>query len=114
MTDQPDSGGYSSPACLLGELDDFTAGYWNRAQRAAFYGKVWRAARGLNCAALQRQAQEALQELGEAAAAGAAETACWQGLDALLADATLRIRQDEEVARLEAMRRHIARHHAGD
>lgn len=111
MGNDPQDHGFSSPPCLLGELDEFTAGYWNAAQRGAFYMRVLRAADTLGCATLKDGAAAALCALGSEPSCGATEALCWSALDALLADAELRIRQPDELERLAAMRTHIARHH---
>lgn len=112
MTGDPQDNGFSSPPCLLGELDEFTAGYWNEEQRGALYARVLQAAGTLGCATLEHGAASALQALGIGPVSGSAEGVCWEGVDALLADAELRIRQPDELQRLAAMRAHIARHHA--
>ena len=103
---------YSSPPCLLGELDAAGAGYLTRAERITLWQTVLATAVARRCQPLARLARQALSAYGVDARAGAQDALCWSSLQNALADALLRLPDGAELDAACAMHEHVQASHA--
>lgn len=103
---------YSSPPCLLGELDAAGAGYLTRAERITLWQTVFGTAVARRCQPLARLARQALSACGVDARAGAQDALSWNELQSALADACLRLPDGAELDTARAMHEHVQASHA--
>jgi len=107
-----EDGRYSSPPCLLGELDAAGAGYLTRAERITLWQTVLSTAAAARCEPLARLARQALSASGAEAHPRADDAVCWNSLRDALADALLRLPDGGELDAARAMHEHVQAAHA--